>query len=252
MQDHIVLISGASAGIGQATARRFHQAGARVLLAARRRDRLDALVAELGERAHAFELDVTQGAAVEAFFAALPPALEGITVLVNNAGAAYGMAPSQEADFAQWQATVELNVTALLRLTHSVLPGMVARRRGHIINLGSVAGTYPYPGGNVYGASKAFVEQFCANLRCDLHGQNVRVTNIEPGLVETEFSLVRFAGDAQRAAAVYQGVEPMRPEDIADAIFWCARTPERVNVNRIEMMATTQSAAGFRFYRPGE
>jgi 3-hydroxy acid dehydrogenase/malonic semialdehyde reductase len=249
MQDHIVLISGASAGIGQATARRFHQAGATVLLLARRLDRLHSLVDELGSRAHAFELDVTDGAAVESFFAQLPAPLQAITILVNNAGAAYGLETSQEANFSSWQAMVDLNVTALLRLTHAVLPGMVARRRGHIINLGSVAGTYPYPGGNVYGATKAFVEQFSLNLRCDLHGHNVRVTSVEPGLVETEFSLVRFAGDTDRAAAVYDGVEAMQAEDIAETIVWCASQPARVNVNRVELMATAQTPAGFRFYK---
>jgi NADP-dependent 3-hydroxy acid dehydrogenase YdfG len=250
MKDQIVLISGASSGIGKAVAERFHAAGAKVILVARRRQRLESIVAALGERAHAFELDVTDGDAVDRFFSSLPLALREITILVNNAGCAFGMDSAQEASFQDWQAMVDLNVTALLRLTHKVLPGMVARNRGHVINLGSVAGTYPYPGGNVYGACKAFVEQLSLNLRCDLHGKKVRVTNIEPGLVETEFSLVRFRGDQARAEAVYDGLEAMTAQDIAESVFWCASTPERMNVNRIEMMATMQTPAGFRFFRP--
>lgn len=249
MNDQIALITGASSGIGEAVARRFHQAGATVLLTARREERLRSLVEELGERAHAFVLDVTDAAAVDAFWATLPPSLSTVTVLVNNAGCAHGLEPAQAADFSDWQGMVDLNISGLLRMTHAVLPGMVERNRGHIINVGSVAGSYPYPGGNVYGASKAFVEQFSLNLRCDLHGKRVRVTNIEPGLVETEFSLVRFAGDQQKAEAVYQGIEAMTPGDIAESIVWCASMPERVNVNRLELMALMQTPAGFRFQR---
>lgn len=249
MQEQTVLITGASAGIGQAVARRFTLAGATVLLVARRAERLHALVEELGPRAYAFALDITDKDAVGDFFRTLPEGLSEISVLVNNAGCAFGLDPAQEADIKDWEGMVDLNVTALLRLTHAVLPGMVARNRGHIINLGSVAGSYPYPGGNVYGATKAFIEQFSLNLRCDLHGKKVRVTNIEPGLVETEFSLVRFAGDEQRAASVYEGIEAMTPEDIAESVVWCASMPERVNVNRLELMATMQTPAGFRFFR---
>lgn len=248
----LVLVTGASSGIGRATVRRFVEDGATVLMTARRGPLLQELAQELGPRALPFELDVTQPQAVERFFATLPEPLQAITVLVNNAGAAFGLDPADQARFEDWQAMVDLNITGLLRLTHAVLPGMVARDRGHIINVGSVAGAYPYPGGNVYGACKAFVQQFSLNLRCDLHGRRVRVSNIEPGLVETDFSLVRFAGDATRAASVYQGIESMRPEDIAEAVVWCASMPERVNVNRIEMMATMQTPAGFRFHRdPG-
>lgn len=249
MRDHTVLITGASSGIGKATARRFHERGATVLLVARRRELLDELAGELGDRAHAFALDLTDAKAVEHFFAELPEALREISILVNNAGGAFGMDNVQEANLDDWQRMVDLNIMSLLRVTHAVLPGMVARNRGHVINLGSVAGTYPYQGGNIYGASKAFVEQFSLNMRCDLHGKRVRVTNIEPGLVETEFALVRHRGDQQKASATYQGIETMRPEDIADSIVWCASMPERVNVNRIEMMATMQTPAGFRFQR---
>lgn len=249
MQNHTVLVTGASTGIGKAVAQRFHQAGATVLLVARRGDLLETLVTELGARAHAFELDITDGQGVDNFLTGLPEDLAEISILVNNAGCAFGMDAAYEARFEDWQGMVDLNVTALLRVTHAVLPGMVARNRGHIINLGSVAGTYPYPGGNIYGATKAFVEQFSLNLRCDLHGKKVRVTNIEPGLVKTDFSMVRFAGDQQRADAVYQGIEAMTPQDIAESVFWCASMPERVNVNRVEMMATMQTPAGFRFQR---
>lgn len=221
-----------------------------MLLTARRLDRLRELASELGERAHPFALDVTDAAAVEAFLPSLPASLREVTVLVNNAGAAYGMAPAFECSMEQWQGMVDLNISALLRVTLAALPGMVARDKGHIINLGSVAGTYPYPGGQVYGASKAFVEQFSLNLRCDLSGKRVRVTNVEPGLVETEFSLVRFGGDEKRAAAVYEGFECMTAEDIADAVFWTASMPDRVNINRIEMMPVMQTPAGFKFHRP--
>lgn len=249
MENHTVLITGASAGIGKAIAQRFYQAGARVLLLARRADRLAELVDELGPRAHAFAVDITDQNAVADFFRELPSELERITILVNNAGSAFGMATAWEADMVDWDGMVALNISALLRITRAVLPGMVARNDGHIINLGSVAGSYPYPGGNVYGATKSFVEQFSLNLRCDLHGKNVRVSNLEPGLVETEFSLVRFAGDEQKAAAVYADIEAMTAEDIAESVIWCASMPKHVNVNRIELMATMQTPAGFRFHR---
>lgn len=240
-----MLVTGASAGIGQAVAERFVREGHQVLLTARRRDRLEALVETLGSRATAHALDVTDSQAVADFVAELGP----ISVLVNNAGCAHGLAPAWECSMEDWLAMVELNINGLLRLTRAVLPGMVERDRGHIINLGSVAGTYPYPGGHVYGATKAFVEQFSLNLRCDLHGKNIRVTNIEPGMVETEFSLVRFAGDRQKADAVYEGFEPLTAEDIAEAIYWCASLPARVNINRLEVMPTMQSSAGFRVHR---
>jgi NADP-dependent 3-hydroxy acid dehydrogenase YdfG len=249
MQDHIVLVTGASSGIGQAVAQRFHGAGATVILVARRQDRLRELACSLGERAHPYALDLTDAPAVERFFADLPAPLREISILVNNAGAAFGMDAAWQANLQDWQRMLDVNLSALLRITRAVLPGMVERDRGHVINLGSVAGSYPYPGGNVYGACKAFVEQLSLNLRCDLHGKRVRVSNVEPGLVETEFSLVRFAGDRDRAAAVYQGIEAMQAVDIAETVFWCASMPERVNVNRVELMATMQTPAGFRFQR---
>lgn len=249
MTSKIVLITGATAGIGKAVAERYHQSGATVVLVGRRKERLDDVVSRLGDRAHAFELDLTDRSATESFWKALPDELRAIDILVNNAGCAFGMAPAWEASLEDWDGMVELNITSLLRLTRLVLPGMVERDRGHVVNLGSVAGTYPYPGGNVYGATKAFVEQFSLNLRCDLHGKNIRVTNIEPGLVETEFSMVRFGGDKEKAAAVYQGIEAMTAEDIAETVVWCTSMPPRVNVNRVELMATKQTPAGFRFQR---
>ena len=249
MKDRIVLVTGATAGIGRAVAERYHEIGATVLLVGRRSERLEEITSALGERAHSFALDVTDSAKVEQFWESLPPELRAIDILVNNAGCAFGVAPAWQANPRDWDAMVDLNITSLLRLTRLVLPGMVERDRGHIVNLGSVAGTYPYPGGNVYGATKAFVEQFSLNLRCDLHGKNVRVTNIEPGLVETEFSMVRFGGDEEKAAAVYQGIEAMTGEDIAETVVWCTSMPQRVNVNRVELMATMQTPAGFRFER---
>ncbi|MCA9796271.1 MAG: SDR family oxidoreductase [Candidatus Eremiobacteraeota bacterium] len=241
----LVLITGASAGIGQAVAERFAGQGHQVILTARRRERLEALAERLGPKATVHQLDVTDAEAVDRLAAELGP----VSVLVNNAGCAHGMAPAWECALKDWLAMVELNINGLLRLTRAVLPGMVERNRGHIINLGSVAGTYPYPGGHVYGATKAFVEQFSLNLRCDLHGKNIRVTNIEPGMVETEFSLVRFEGDQEKADAVYQGFEPLTAEDIAEAVYWCASLPARVNINRLEVMPTMQSSAGFRVHR---
>jgi NADP-dependent 3-hydroxy acid dehydrogenase YdfG len=248
-EPHTVLVTGASSGIGAAVARRFAQDGARLVLAARRGERLAALAAELGVPAHVLPLDVTDRAAVEAGVASLPPEFAAISILVNNAGGALGLEPAQAANLDDWDTMVDVNCKGLMYVTRAVLPGMVARDRGHIINLGSVAGTYPYPGGNVYGAAKAFVEQLSLNLRADLTGKRVRVTNVEPGMVETEFSLVRFKGDADKARAVYQGFPPLRAEDVAEAIHWAASVPEHVNVNRIELMSVMQSFAGFAVKR---
>jgi 3-hydroxy acid dehydrogenase/malonic semialdehyde reductase len=244
-----VLVTGASSGFGAAIARRFAADGARVVVAARRGDRIAALAAELGDRALALELDVRDREAVEFAIANLPAAFAELDVLVNNAGLAKGLEPAQRADVDDWDQMVDTNCKGLMYVTRAVLPGMVARDRGHIINLGSVAGTYPYPGGNVYGATKAFVEQLSLNLRADLAGKRVRVTSIEPGMVETEFSVVRFKGDEARAQAVYQGFPPLRAEDVAETIHFCASLPEHVNVNRLELMSVMQSFAGFSVKR---
>jgi 3-hydroxy acid dehydrogenase / malonic semialdehyde reductase len=245
----IVFITGASAGIGAAVARRFASIGARLILAARRVDRLEALATELGVPAHLLELDVRDRSAVERAIADLPAAFTDVTVLVNNAGGALGLEPFHEAHVEDWDAMIDTNIKGVLHITRALLPGMTRRDRGHIINLGSVAGTYPYPGGNVYGATKAFVEQLSLNLRADLAGRRIRVTNIEPGMAETEFSLVRFKGDEEKAKAVYKGFPPLRAEDVAEAIFWCATLPEHVNINRLEMMSVMQSFAGFSIKR---
>ncbi|APR84113.1 Short-chain dehydrogenase/reductase SDR [Minicystis rosea] len=246
---HVVFITGASSGFGAAIARRFAKDGARLVLCARRGDRLEALAHELGVPTHTLMLDVRDRAAVEGAIRALPAELAAITILVNNAGGALGLEPAQSANLDDWDTMVDTNCKGLMYVTRAILPGMVERDRGHVINLGSVAGTYPYPGGNVYGATKAFVEQFSLNLRADLTGKRVRVTNIEPGMAETEFSVVRFKGDEEKAKAVYQGFPPLRPEDVADAVHWCATVPEHVNVNRLELMSVMQSFAGFAVKR---
>jgi 3-hydroxy acid dehydrogenase/malonic semialdehyde reductase len=244
-----VFVSGASSGIGAAIARRFAADGARLVLAARRLDRLEALATELAVPVHLTQLDVRDRAAVAAAVAGLPEGFAAVDVLVNNAGGAIGLEPAHEADLDDWETMVDTNCKGLMYLTRALLPGMVARDRGHVINLGSVAGTYPYPGGNVYGATKAFVEQLSLNLRADLVGKRIRVTSIEPGMVETEFSLVRFKGDEARAQAVYQGFPPLRAEDVAEAVHWCATLPEHVNINRLELMSVMQSFAGFAVKR---
>jgi len=245
-----VLVTGASAGFGAAIARRFAADGDRVVICARRTDRLSALAAELGDAVHAIELDVRDRAAVERTLAALPPAFAAIDVLVNNAGLAKGLEPAHRADLDDWDQMVDTNCKGLVYATRAVLPGMVARGRGHVLNLGSVAGSYPYPGGNVYGATKAFVHQFSLNLRSDLHGTGVRVTCIEPGLCGgTEFSVVRFGGDQARASAVYAGVDPLTADDVAASVHWAASQPAHVNINTIELMPVAQSFAPFQIHR---
>ncbi|BBK37275.1 NAD(P)-dependent oxidoreductase [Allostella sp. ATCC 35155] len=247
-----VFVTGATAGFGQATARRFAQAGAKIVISGRRAERLEALKAELGgAQVHTVTLDVRDRAAVEAAVAALPAEFADIDVLVNNAGLALGLGPAQTADLADWETMVDTNIKGLMYCTRAILPGMVERNRGHVINLGSMAGTYPYPGANVYGATKAFVAQFSLNLRADLLGYKVRVTSVEPGLAESEFSEVRFKGDKAKAKDVYKGVQPMTPEDIAETIFFAATLPAHVNLNRIEMMPVMQAFSPLSVKREG-
>jgi 3-hydroxy acid dehydrogenase/malonic semialdehyde reductase len=239
----IVLVTGATAGFGAAIARRFARDGHKIVAAGRRADRLDALRDDLGA-AHIYPvvLDVRDRAAVERAIADLPPDFAEVDVLVNNAGLARGLEPAPRASLDDWDVMVDTNAKGLMYVTHAVLPGMVARDRGHIINIGSTAGTHPYPGGNIYGATKAFVRQFSLNLRADLLGTKLHVTDLEPGLVGgSEFSSVRFGGDADRAAKVYAGTDPLTPEDIAATVHWIATLPPHVNINLIEMMPVCQS-----------
>jgi len=246
-----VLITGATAGFGEATARRFVAEGNKVILAGRRADRLDTLKGELGDNAHALTLDVQDREAVVAAIDGLPDEFAAVDVLVNNAGLALGLDPAQSANLDDWDTMVDTNIKGVTYCTRAVLPGMKERGRGHVINIGSVAGTYPYPGGNVYGATKAFVHQFSLNLRADLVSENIRVTSVEPGLAETEFSLVRFKGDAEKAKGPYAGLQPLTGDDIAEAIYWVATLPGHVNINTLELMPTTQAFGPFAFSRDG-
>jgi 3-hydroxy acid dehydrogenase/malonic semialdehyde reductase len=235
-----VLITGATAGIGAACACRFAAHGARLVLVGRRANRLDGLRQELAEVApvHTLRLDIRDRSAVAQGLADLPVEFGTLDVLINNAGIALGLEAAQRADLDDWTTTVNTNVMGLLYCTHAALPGMVARNRGHIVNLGSVAGSYPYPGGHVYCGTKAFIHQFSLALRADLLGTKVHVTCIEPGKVKSEIARVRFKGDALKAAAVYADTEPMTPDDIAEVIHWCVTRPAHLNINTIELMPT--------------
>jgi 3-hydroxy acid dehydrogenase/malonic semialdehyde reductase len=244
-----IFVTGASSGFGAAIARRFATAGARVVATARRAERLKDLAAELGPRVLSVELDVRDRAAVAEVVGGLPAEFAELDVLVNNAGVALGLGPAQEADLDDWDQMIDTNCKGLAYCTRAILPGMVARGRGHVINLGSVAGTYPYPGGNAYGGTKAFVHQFSVNLRSDLHGTGVRVTCIEPGMAETEFSTVRFSGDKAKADAVYAGMQPLTAQDVAESVYWATTLPPHVNVNTMELMPVAQSFAPFQVAR---
>ena len=235
-----LLVTGATAGFGAAITRRFVRDGHRVIAAGRRAERLQALQEELGEAVLPLALDVTDAAAVSALPGSLPPGWP-VDVLVNNAGLALGVAPAQQASLTDWDTMVATNVSGLMRLTHALLPAMLERNTGHVVNISSTAALYPYPGGNVYGATKAFVTQFSLMLKADLVGTGVRVTDVEPGLVGgSEFSAVRFGGDTAKAAAVYAGTTPLTPEDVAETVAWVVNLPPHVNINRVEMMPTCQ------------
>ena len=243
------LITGATSGFGAAAVRRFAAAGWRVIATGRRADRLQALVDELGaDKVHAAAFDIRDEAAMDAALAALPDGFRDIDLLVNNAGLAQGTLPAQTALLSDWRTMIDTNITALVTLTHRLLPQLV-ERKGAIINISSVAGVYPYPGGNAYGGSKAFVSQFSLGLRSDLHGTGVRVTTIEPGMAETEFTLVRTHGDQAASDKLYTGANPMTAEDIAESIFYVATLPPHLNINRLEIMPVTQSFAGFQVAR---
>lgn len=243
------LITGATSGFGAAAVHRFAQAGWRVIATGRRAERLQPLVDAYGpERVHAAVFDVRDSAAMEAALASLPADFAAIDLLVNNAGLAQGTAPAQSASLDDWRTMIDTNVTALVTLTHRLLPQLV-ERKGAIINISSVAGVYPYPGGNAYGGTKAFVSQFSLGLRADLHGTGVRVTTIEPGMAETEFTLVRTHGNQAASDTLYTGANPMTADDIAEQIFWVANLPAHLNINRLELMPVSQSFAGFQVAR---
>jgi len=242
----IALITGATAGFGAATARRFVKEGHRVIVTGRRQERLDAMVRELGAaNCLALNFDVADRQAGIDALAGLPPAFAKINVLVNNAGGAKGLDPAQSANLDDWDWMVDVNIKGLTYMTRAVLPGMVERKDGVIINIGSVAGSYPYPGGNAYGGVKAFVHQFSLNLRADLVGSGVRVTSFEPGLAETEFSLVRFKGDQEKAANVYKGTKPLSSDDVAGMLYFIATLPPHINVNVMEVMTEKQAFGPF-------
>lgn len=247
-----IMITGASAGFGTAMARRFVGEGHQVILTGRRDERLHRLASELGPAALPLAFDVRERAAVEAALASLPPERAEIDVLINNAGLALGLEPAHRASLEDWERMVDTNIKGLITLTRAVLPGMVARGRGHILNIGSTAGEWPYRGGNVYGATKAFVRQFSLNLRGDLYDTPVRVSNLEPGLAGgTEFSQVRFHGDEAQATKVYADTTPLSPEDVAEAAYWITTLPPHVNVNTLSLTPVAQGFGPVAVHRPG-
>ena len=244
-----ILITGATSGFGAAAARRFAESGWRVVANGRRAERLQTLVNEFGsDRVTTAVFDVRDAAAMDAALADLPESFRAVDVLVNNAGLALGTAPAPQAKLDDWLTMIQTNVVGLVTITHKLLPTLI-ERKGAILNLSSVAASYPYTGGNVYGATKAFVRQFSLDLRSDLHGTGVRVTSIEPGLAETEFSLVRTGGDQAASDALYEGFQPLTADDIADTLFWVATLPPHVNIDRLELMPVSQSWAGFQVFR---
>lgn len=246
-----ILITGATSGFGTAAVARFARGGWRIVACGRRAQRLQRLVDRYGKDVvHAAAFDIRDAAAMQAALDAIPADFRDLDVLVNNAGLALGTAPAQHADPAQWRQMIDTNATALVLLTHAVLPTLV-ERRGAILNISSISATYPYTGGNVYGATKAFVTQFTLGLRADLHGTGVRVTSIEPGLAETEFTLVRTGGDQAASDKLYGGAHPITGEDIAETLWWVANLPPHLNVNRLEVMPVSQSFAGFNIHRDG-
>lgn len=248
-QAAIAVVTGASSGFGAAITRRLSLAGFKVVAGARRQDRLEEVARATG--AIALPLDVRDAESVRSFVAGIDSRVGQIDVLVNNAGLALGLNPAHQADLDEWERMVDTNIKGLMYCTRALLPGMVERRRGHIVNIGSVAGEWPYPGGNAYGATKAFVRQFSLNLKADLVGTGVRISEIEPGMAETEFSLVRFGGDAARAKAVYAGVTPLSGEDIADTVHWIVSRPPHVNINTISLMPECQGFSAFTVKRKG-
>lgn len=251
MPHQTIFITGSSSGFGAACARIFATGNNRLVLAARRIAPLLALQEELAGTAdiHIISLDVRDREAVQGAVESLPKRFREIDVLINNAGLALGLEPAHQVNLDDWDTMVDTNIKGLMYCTRFVLPGMVARNRGHIVNIGSVAGSWPYPGGNVYGGSKAFVEQFSLNLRCDLLGTKVRATCIQPGMAETEFSKIRFKGNEEKAATVYEGAEALTAEDIAETVQWVVNRPAHVNINTLELMSIDQAWGPFAVHR---
>jgi 3-hydroxy acid dehydrogenase/malonic semialdehyde reductase len=251
MATKTVLITGASSGFGEACARKFAAEGHRLILTARRTDRIEALARELGEQVDtlAVTLDVRERESVDEKLTGLPDEFSEVDVLVNNAGLALGLNSADQADLDHWDTMVDTNIKGLMYCTRTILPGMVARGAGHVVNIGSVAASWPYPGGNAYGATKAFVQQFSRNLRTDLMGKNIRVSVVEPGMCETEFSLVRFEGDADKASSVYEGMQPLTGKDVADIVYWTTQVPPHINVNQLEVMPVAQAWSPFAVHR---
>ena len=252
--EHTVLVTGATAGFGEATARRFLAQGHKVIALGRRTERLEALKASLPadqqKKLLTLAVDVCDSAKIDHLAAALPAEFAKVSVLVNNAGLALGLEPAHQAVLSDWDRMIDTNIKGLVHMTRAILPGMVERKHGHVINLGSVAANYPYPGGNVYGGTKAFVKQFSLNLRADLLGTPVRVTCVEPGMCAgTEFSNVRFKGDDGKAESVYSGVQALSADDIAETIFWSATLPSHMNINVLEVMPVQQASAPFSVHR---
>lgn len=243
------LVTGATAGIGEAVSRRFSNSGMKLILVGRRTKKLESLADTLGTAAHILPLDVTDRNAVYESFKSLPKDFSKIDILVNNAGLALGLEPSAQANLDDWDQMVDTNIKGLIYCARAVLPDMVSRDRGHIINIGSVAGSYPYPGGNVYGGTKAFVHQFSLNMRADLLGTRVRVSCIEPGAVETEFLTVRFKGDSEKARNFLKGANAMSASDVAEVIHFVATAPSNVNINLLEMMPVSQAFGPFAISR---
>ena len=241
-------ITGGTSGIGEAAVRAFVGSGWRVVTTGRRAKRLSALRESLGDAVHTLNVDVRDRAAMDAAIAGLPEAFAGVDLLINNAGLALGTAPAQQSNLDDWQTMIDTNVSALVAVTRTLLPRLI-EAKGAIINLSSVAATYPYAGGNVYAGTKAFVRQFTLGLRADLHGTGVRVTSIEPGMVETEFTVVRTGGDQAASDKLYGGVDPMTGEDIAATLLWVAELPPHLNINTLELMPVNQSFAGFAVAR---
>ncbi|NMG08889.1 SDR family oxidoreductase [Brasilonema sp. UFV-L1] len=246
IQNQIVLITGASSGIGAACAKIFANAGAKLILAARRLERLQELADEVSKNfatdIHLLQLDVRDRLAVESAISSLPPSWSEIDILINNAGLSRGLDKLHSGDFQDWEEMIDTNIKGLLYLTRYVVPGMVKRDRGHVVNIGSIAGHQTYPGGNVYCGTKAAVRAISEGLKQDLLGTSIRVSSVDPGMVETEFSEVRFHGDTERAKKVYQGVKPLTPDDVADVIFFCVTRPTHVNINEVVLMPVDQAS----------